>query len=258
MSEIVVCAIMPRFRLIVAAGDRAELLRTPVAIAPDPGAAQQIGETSPSAEAFGLHEGMRLGEALSRCPRLMLVPGDPAGVADRWERVLVSLEGIGASVESECPGIVHFDARGLLSLHGGRLSGVLDASRRALAAPARFGVAPTRFTAFAAGQQGPDPATNRDRERTGGTRVPRLPAVTLLRQRPTMTELPEALERLGITTLGAFARLSRHAVADRFGARRARGPRTRRGTGFAAAAEGRLRTCAAVAGAPRGCLRHAA
>src|SRR5437660_4532126 len=92
---------------------------------------------------------MGLGEALARCPRLTLVPPDPAGVADLWERLLVRLESTGAAVEPERPGLVCFDARGLLRLHGG-LDSVLAAARRALGGPARLGVAPSRFAAVAA------------------------------------------------------------------------------------------------------------
>ena len=33
-----------------------------------------VGEVSAPAEAFGLVRGMRLGEAMSRCPALRLVP----------------------------------------------------------------------------------------------------------------------------------------------------------------------------------------
>src|SRR5256884_7278175 len=127
----IVCALFPRFQLTVAAGDRTELLQTPAALAPEPGGVQQVGEVSLAAEAFGVHPGMRLGEALARCPRLVLVPPDPAGVADRWERLLVRLEAIGAAVEPERPGLVCFDAKGLLRLHRG-IEGVLAATRQAL------------------------------------------------------------------------------------------------------------------------------
>src|SRR5690242_10915154 len=121
--RMIACVLIPRFALTTAVGDRSELLSTPVALAPEPGGAQQVGEVSLAAEAFGVHPGMRLGEALARCPRLTLVPPDPAGVADAWERLLVRLESIGAAVEPERPGLVCFDARGLLRLHGaGRLA----------------------------------------------------------------------------------------------------------------------------------------
>src|SRR5438309_10818102 len=131
MHGVVVCALFPRFQLTVAAGDRNELLQAPCALAPEPGGVQIVGEVSLGAEAFGVHPGMRLGEALARCPRLTLVPPEPAGVADEWERLLVRLAAIGASVEPERPGLVCFDVRGLLRLHGG-LEGVLAAARRGL------------------------------------------------------------------------------------------------------------------------------
>ncbi|TMM09137.1 MAG: hypothetical protein E6G05_00400 [Actinobacteria bacterium] len=141
----IVCVLLPRFQLAVAAAAagtaRDALLQKPVALAPEPGGSQVVGEVSLAAEAFGVHPGMRLGEALARCPRLTLLPGDPAGVADSWERLLVRLESIGAAVEPERPGLVCFDGRGLLQLHGG-IEGVLAASRRALRVSARLTGAP--------------------------------------------------------------------------------------------------------------------
>ena len=127
----IVCVLLPRFQLTVAAGNRKELLQTPVALAPEPGGVQQVGEVSIAAEAFGIHPGMRLGEALARCAWLTLVPPDPAGVAESWERLLVRLESIGAAVEPERPGLVCFDARGLLRLHG---TGSCEQRRRRVAA----------------------------------------------------------------------------------------------------------------------------
>ncbi|MGH2896439.1 MAG: hypothetical protein ACRDPM_24655, partial [Solirubrobacteraceae bacterium] len=227
----IACVLIPRFALTTALGDRAELLQSPVALAPEPGGTQQVGEVSLAAEAFGVHPGMRLGEALARCPRLTLVPPDPAGVADLWERLLVRLESVGAAVEPERPGLVCFDARGLLRLHGGT-EGVLRAARTALRMPARFGAAPSRFAAVAAATR----ARTRRPEIVGGAGgrvgsggvggsearelarayLAPLP-VTLLRARPALADLPVALERLGIRTLGELADLPTAALADRFG-----------------------------------------
>jgi protein ImuB len=234
MFDMIVCVLIPRFALMTALGDRGELLHSPVALAPEPGGTQQIGEVSLSAEAFGVHPGMRLGEALARCPRLTLVPPDPAGVADLWERLLVRLESVGAAVEPERPGLVCFDARGLLALHGG-LGGVLRAARETLRVPARYGVAPSRFAAVAAATRarsrrpeivgdGPRPAiTDGDGRRPGdgGRELARTYlaslSVALLRARPALAHLPEALERLGVKTLGELAALPVAALADRFG-----------------------------------------
>ena len=65
----------------------------PVALAPEPGREQLIGQASAAAEAYGVRAGLRLGEALARCPALRLVPPDPAGVADEWERLLAPARG---------------------------------------------------------------------------------------------------------------------------------------------------------------------
>ncbi len=206
-----------------------------------------MGEVSLAAEAFGIHAGMRMGEALARCPQLTLVAPDPAGVADFWERLLVRLESVGAAVEPERPGLVCFDCRGLLALHGG-IEGVLGAARRALRVPARFGVGPSRFASVAAATRararrpeivGATRLRSADRagstgsgERAGSTGsadrvelterersrayLAPLP-VTLLRARPSLADLPEALERLGVRTLGELADLPAAALADRFG-----------------------------------------
>src|SRR5262249_15168666 len=138
-APLITCVLQPRLQLTVAAGSRAELLGVPTALAPEPGG-QRIGEGSLAAEAFGIQPGMRLGAALARCPRLTLIPPDPAGVADHWEGLLCALESIGAAVEPVAPGVACFDARGLLLLHGGTLPAVLAVARRALGVPVRLGV----------------------------------------------------------------------------------------------------------------------
>ena len=157
----VICVLLPRFELVVAAAARPELLGSPAALAPEPGREQLVGEVSAAAEGFGIHPGMRMGEALARCPRLALVPPDPVGVADAWERVLARLEAVGARVEPGHPGLACFDARGLQRLHGGSLEGVLGAAHAALrhrippspesgTGGIRLGAGPSRFCAVVA------------------------------------------------------------------------------------------------------------
>ena len=135
-----------------------------------------MGEVSAAAEADGVEAGMPLGEALARCPSLRLVPPDPVGVAERWDRLLERLEGIGAAVESERPGEAFFEVDGLRGIHGGDLEGVLAAAREAARTPVRIGVAPNRFAALlAAGREAvvtrraprpvPRPAAGRDARR---------------------------------------------------------------------------------------------
>jgi protein ImuB len=216
----VVCVLIPRFALLGAVRDRRALIGSPVALGPEPGGVQRIGQASPAAEAFGVASGMALGEALSRCPELRLVPPDPEAVRALWGRVLDSLEGVGAAVESDGAGTAWFESDGLHRLHGGDLDGVLAAARSALKSSgggARIGAASCRFAAHAAALQ--------SRPRRGAEVVPTgrareflapLPA-SLLRARPELHALPQVLERLGIRTLGEYAALPDAAVAERFG-----------------------------------------
>jgi protein ImuB len=140
-SHMVVCILLPRFELAVAAGGREALAAGPLALAPEIGREPLVGETSAAAEAYGVRAGLRLGEALARCPTLRLVAPDPAGVADAWERMIAALEGIGAAVESDHPGTAWFEERGLRGLHGGSAESVITAARRALAAATQEGKA---------------------------------------------------------------------------------------------------------------------
>src|SRR4051812_19863632 len=128
----VVCILLPRFELAVAAGGREALAIGPLALAPEIGREAVIGETSAAAEAHGVRAGLRLGEALARCPTLRLVTPDPAGVADAWERVVGALEGIGAAVGGARPGLARFGERGFRRLHGGSVESVIAVTRRAL------------------------------------------------------------------------------------------------------------------------------
>ncbi len=207
----IICVLLERFELTVAAGGRSGLLGEPAALAPELGRELHIGEVSQAAEAFGIHPGMRMGEALARCPRLSLVPPDPMGVAEAWEHALTKLENIGAAVESLRPGEACFSADGLDRLLSGT-PGVLAATRKALPG-AKIGLGPTRFCAMvaAAGTR-----TRRPAQVAGQADLADRP-VELLRRRSEVAALVEPLQRLGIATLGALAALSRGAVADRFG-----------------------------------------
>src|SRR3954471_7466327 len=211
----VTCALIPRFRLIAATSGNRETLARPAALAPEPGAAQLIGEVSEPAERFGLRAGMRLGEALSRCPELALVPPDPERAERSWEEALRRLEGIGAQVESRRAGEAFFEAGGLSRLWGG-IEGVLKQVRQRLGRSVRVGAGPGRFCSYVAAAS------------SGGI-VPGGRAAEFLEPLPVSLlcgrlgrdeeadDLPNELERLGISTLGLLAGLPRDAVADRFG-----------------------------------------
>jgi protein ImuB len=130
---------------------------------------------------------------------------DPLAAGEATESMLQILEGLGAAVESERAGEAFFVLDGLRGIYGGSSTGVLAAFRRMLGEEKEIAVGSTRFAAFlaAAGWSRPVP-------------------IEVLRTRMDRSgreamELIEALERLGIKTLEAFAALTADQVADRFG-----------------------------------------
>jgi protein ImuB len=214
------CALIPRLSLTSALGDRREMLGRPLALAPEPGRPQVVGEVSGAAETFGVRPGMRLAEALGRCPALVLVPPDPVRAEALWEEALRRLEGIGAAVEPARPGEAFFAIEPLRALHG-RAETVLARARRALGPPARLGAGPTRVCASAAARRmrARRPALIVD-ERAAPRFVAGLPVSTLrerFEEEWERANIPETLERLGVRTLGELAQLPAEAVADRFG-----------------------------------------
>jgi nucleotidyltransferase/DNA polymerase involved in DNA repair len=216
----VACALIPRFRLLAAIGDQG-IMKRRAALGPDPGAAQLIGEVTPAAEKFGLRAGMRMGEALSRCPELVLVPPDPERAESSWEEALRQLEGIGAEVESERAGEAFFEASGLARLWGG-IEGVLERARKEIGGT-RLGAGPSRFCAYVATGSGAIVPDGAAREFLDPMPVSLLCGHLMTAATKTAAEhaeaddLPNELERLGISTLGRLAGLPRDAVADRFG-----------------------------------------
>jgi protein ImuB len=225
---VVVCVLIPRFELLAAVGGvptgnpdfppaRNPVLFEPVALAPEPDRAQVVGEVSGAAQALGIHRGMRLGEALSRCPGLRLIPPDPERAARTWEAVLAGLERIGAAVEPGAPGEACFDAALLRRMYGGHFEGVLARARKAVPAPARWGAGTSRFCAYAAAR-GARPGRGAKIVPAGAERAFLAPLPVSLLPPPLGAELAPVLERLGVRTLGELADLPSAAVADRFGA----------------------------------------
>jgi protein ImuB len=223
----VACALIPRFRLIAAVSEEQRgVLGRPAALAPEPGAAQLIGEVSEPAEKFGLRAGMRMGEALSRCPELALIPPDPERAESSWEEALRRLEGIGAEIESDRAGEAFFEAGGLTGLWGG-IEGVLKQAREELGDSARLGAGPGRFCSYVAARRAAIVP-----ERAGAEFLDPMPVSLLcgrLGDDQEADDLPNELERLGISTLGQLAGLPRDAVADRFGRLGLRARRLARG-----------------------------
>jgi nucleotidyltransferase/DNA polymerase involved in DNA repair len=211
---VIAALVLPAFDLQAALRLRPALATEPAALAPLPGKESLLGSVTAAAEAKGLRPGMRLGEALSTCPTLVLVEHDPAGVEQAWEEILRRLEDSGFAVEPGPPGTVLFETDGVERLYGG-LTPVL---KRALAAlgpewDGRVGAAARRFAALAAAsvaRPGQVLIVSDDRTRRFLAPLP----LTLL---PLERERYEELEELGVRTIGELARLPGAAVAERLG-----------------------------------------
>ena len=167
-----------------------------------------------------MRAGLRLGEALARCPDPAAGGAGSCGGGGRVGSRAGRAGGHrrGGRVRPAGAGVVR---RGRPAAAARRaVEGVLAAVRRALRAPARLGVAPSRFAALAAAGRARArraevaPVLAGPRSRVPGAAAGR-PAG---RARGDGRRCPEPLERLGIRTLGELAALPRAALADRFGA----------------------------------------
>jgi protein ImuB len=210
----IACLLIPGFELRAALRDRPALALKPAALAPAAGEEPVIGPVTAAAEAAGVEPGMRMGEALSICPDLVLVEQDPATAEDAWEGALRRLEDSGFAVDSADLGCVFFETRGVERLYGG----LEPALKRGLAAvgagwDARVGAAERRFAALAAANvahAGQVVVVSDEQARKFLAPLP-------LTLPPVEPERREELEDLGVRNLGQLAGLPGAAVAERLG-----------------------------------------
>jgi protein ImuB len=205
---------IPGFELRAALRKRPSLALQPAALAPPDGAEPLIGPVTATADQAGVRPGMRIGEALATCPKLVLVEPDPAAAERDWEEIVRRLEDSGFAVESAQLGTAYFDTRGVERLYGG----LEQALKRALAAvgshwDARVGAATRRFAALAAANVArPGQALVVSDERSKEFLAP-LP----LRLLGLDERRREELEALGVKRVGQLAGLPGAAVAERLG-----------------------------------------
>ena len=210
----IACLSIPGFELKAALRRSPSLALRPSALAPEPGGEPLLGPVTAAAEAAGVLPGMRLGEALATCPRLVLVDRDPAAAEQAWEEVVRSLEDAGYAVEPAALGVAYFETRGVERLYGG----LEPALRRALAAAgtawdARIGAAGRRFAALAAASVAKPGQLLVVRDEEVGRFLAPLPLSLL----PLERQRYEELEALGVRKLGQLAGLPGGAVAERLG-----------------------------------------
>ncbi len=181
--------------------------------------ANRVIASSPAARNLGVVRGLRRREAQGRCPELLVIERDSSREARSFEVVLSAVESFTPRVELTRPGRCAFPTRGPSRYFGGDevlADLVVDEVSIALADRTfcRVGIADGPFAAELA-------ARHRHRSKPGATvlspgATPAFLAplsITTL-ERPDLTEV---LVRLGIHSLGDFAKLPATDVLARFG-----------------------------------------
>lgn len=175
-----------------------------------------IAACSAEARAEGVVRGLRLREAQTRCPALVVCAVDPVRDAREFEPVLSSLEERTPGVEVLRPGLCAIRARGAARYYGSEeeaAGAVLESADR-LAVEARVGIADSVFAAEQAARSTSElvpllvlpPGSSRDFLSPFPVEVLGQP------------KLASLLKRLGILTLGSFENLPISDVRARFGA----------------------------------------
>jgi protein ImuB len=187
--------------------------------------ANRVVSCTPAARAEGVRHGLRRREAQSRCPRLVVLPHDPARDARTFEPVVAAVEELAPGVEVLRPGVCAVGARGPARYFGGDDAVAELLARHVTArtgARCTVGVADGRFAAGLAARD----ARRGEVVPPGGSRayLASFPVETL-----DVPELPDLLRRLGLRTLGAFGELPARDVLARFGPDGARAHRLARG-----------------------------
>ncbi|HET7200892.1 MAG TPA: DNA polymerase Y family protein, partial [Burkholderiales bacterium] len=165
------------------------------------------------ARARGVLAGMDVSAALALAPRLRIVPRDPAGETEALLGVAGWAAQFTPGVALEFPDTVLLDAAGSLKLFGG-LESLLERLRGELAEmgwSAALAGAPTPRAAFWLALAGKDRFIGSVTELE--PELAALPVEVLGRNE----ETPEALEAIGVRTLGELHALPREGVARRFG-----------------------------------------
>ncbi|MBM3634059.1 MAG: DNA polymerase Y family protein [Actinobacteria bacterium] len=205
----IVTARIPLFPLRIAVLEARVAWDDPIALGPAPGEAQVVGECTPAAWAQGVRPGLRVGEAMARCPELDLVVPHPDAARVAADRMSARLEDLGAAVQPMDGGMWSFMAGGLMRLHGG-LDPLMRRARAALpvGCDGRVGAAPTPFASCEAARHGVVIGAHE----VAGFLSP-LPATRL----PLPPRTHRLLSSLGIRTIGHLAALPHASVLDALG-----------------------------------------
>lgn len=212
----VACLRIPCFALRIALLDQPHLDGNPLILGNPERGRPVVRDATPEAVADGVQAGMTLREATAMCPRAIVLAPDPVRESLIAQAIHLQLDQYSPLVEPDDQeqGCWYIDLTGLERLYGPPA----QAARQLLACAnpilrARVGVAPGKFAARVASGIA----------RAGEAHVVEAQDVAGFLADASVTWLPlpddtiRQMERLGIPTLGALAKLPGRKVAARFG-----------------------------------------
>lgn len=172
--------------------------------------ANRVVVCSAAARAEGVRRGLRKRDAQARCPQLRVVDHDPGRDARAFEPVVAAVDQMVAGVAVLRPGVCAFAAKGPARYFKGEEAAaeqIIEQIAVSSGVEAQLGIADGAFAALLAARAGKVIAPGRTAAFLAG-----LPVSTL--DRPQLTDL---LWRLGVRTLGDYAKLPPSDVLSRFG-----------------------------------------
>jgi protein ImuB len=178
--------------------------------------ANRVLACSAVARAQGVRRGLRRREAQARCPELAVLAADPERDARMFEQVALAVEELAPGVEVVRPGLIALLAQGPVGYFGGTRQAaerLIDHVAGRTGAECQIGIADGLFAATLAAHRGVVVESGWTEEFLAPLSVAELgrePGVD-------RAELISLLNRLGLRSLGAFARLPVADVASRFG-----------------------------------------
>src|SRR4051794_16611201 len=199
--------------VVVARLDDPSLDGVPVVVRERVGARDVVRAASSEARAEGVRAGMRRREAEACCGEAAVVDADPAAEARAFEAIARAVESFTPRVELHDPGRLGFPTRGPSRYFGGDEAlgaKVIEAVQAVMPGVVRLGIADGRFAARLAARVA-NPVTVIEPGASAQFVAP-YPVIAL-----GDPDLAALLERLGLPTLGDFARLEPSAVLARFG-----------------------------------------
>lgn len=168
-----------------------------------------------AARAEGVKRGMRMRDAQSRCPELMVFDYDATIDARAFEQILAAIEQVAPGVQLIRPGTCAIKAQGASRFYGGERHAAAVIAERLVGLgvhDCRIGIADGPFAAEQAARRAEQQDSHVVEPGRSAAFLSDLPVDVL--DQPDLTSL---LLRLGLRTLGAFAQLPASDVITRLG-----------------------------------------